>query len=103
VSPVSLPSPAPNVALEATGHSVGFFLSSWVGGAVARASAWAFGATGAGKNQKSLPRVECTIPLPCNAGYEIVPVSVVGTLFVRWSSGMDDEERIWSSGKIVRP
>lgn len=42
-STVSLPSPAPNVALEATGHSAGFFLSSWVGGAVARASAWAFG------------------------------------------------------------
>jgi hypothetical protein len=62
-----------------------------------------FGVTGAGKNQKSLPRVECTIPLPCNAGYEIVQVSVVGTLFVRWSSGMDDEERIWSSGKIVMP
>ena len=60
-------------------------------------------ATGAGKNQKSLPRVKCTIPLPCNAGYEIVQVSVVGTLFVRWSSDMDDEERIWSSGKIVMP
>jgi hypothetical protein len=57
------------------------------------------------KNQKSLPRVECTIPLLllCNAGYEIVQVSVVGTLFVRWSSGMDDEERLWSNGKIVMP
>jgi hypothetical protein len=44
MSTVSLPSYAPNVALEATGHSVGFFLSSWVGGAVVRASAWAFGA-----------------------------------------------------------
>jgi Pentapeptide repeats (8 copies) len=41
VSPVSQPSHAPNEALEATGHSAGFFLSSWVGGAVARASAWA--------------------------------------------------------------
>jgi GNAT superfamily N-acetyltransferase len=41
VSTVSLPSPAPNEALEATGHSAGFCLSSWVGGAVARASAWA--------------------------------------------------------------
>ena len=29
---VSLPSHAPNVALEATGHSAGFFLGSWVGG-----------------------------------------------------------------------
>jgi hypothetical protein len=26
------------------------------------------GATGAGKNQKSLPRVECTIPLPAMQG-----------------------------------
>jgi hypothetical protein len=33
----------PNTALEATGHSAGFFLSPWVGGSVARASAWAFG------------------------------------------------------------
>ena len=32
----------PNTALEATGHSAGVFPSSWVGGAVARASAWAF-------------------------------------------------------------
>jgi Uncharacterised protein family (UPF0175) len=29
------------MALEATGHSAGFFPSLWVGGAVARASAWA--------------------------------------------------------------
>ena len=71
--------------------------------AFGRGSPPAFGATGAGKNQKSLPRVECTIPLLCNTGYELVQVSVVGTLFVRWSSGMDDEERIWSSGKIVMP
>jgi len=45
VSTVSLPSHAPNEALEATGHSAGFFLSSWLGGAVARASAWAFGSS----------------------------------------------------------
>ena len=42
-------------------------------------------------------------PRQSNAGYERVQVSVVGTLCVRWSSGMDDEERIWSSGKIVMP
>jgi hypothetical protein len=52
-----------------------FFYSEWRG---LRLNS-AFGATGAGKNQKSLPRVECTILLPCNAGYEIVQVSVVGT------------------------
>jgi len=51
----SLPSPAPNEALEATGHSAGFVLSAWVGGAVARASPWAFGTTIAkGGRQNSL-------------------------------------------------
>jgi hypothetical protein len=35
---VSLPSHAPNEALEATGHSAGFFLSSWVGGCGPRLS-----------------------------------------------------------------
>jgi hypothetical protein len=39
---VSLSSPAPNEALEATGHSVGFF-PMCVSVPVARASAWAFG------------------------------------------------------------
>jgi hypothetical protein len=28
------------LVLEATGHSTGSFLSSWVGGAMAHASAW---------------------------------------------------------------